>query len=139
MSISSVIEALQTKNAAIDGIVSAPMALPDSLDTIDLPAAVVWPGAGTAERVGAGLVRHEMEYRVNVYVAPVGQGTAAGSYSQAVSLLQAFIDAYLSDPSLSGAIDHSRVTHNGLQVLEYAGQSYRGFTVRLMAVEKWEV
>jgi hypothetical protein len=149
MSISLVIAALQTRNAAITGIAKAPTAYPGSLNTAHLPLVLVWPAASQSHQNSIGdLRRSDRTYNLDVYVAPVAQGQGVDQEIQnSITLLQRFIDAYANaeDSDLIGgspqatikASEQSPIQDTGIVVLKYAGTDYHGFRLQVGVYEKW--
>jgi hypothetical protein len=140
MSISTVITALQAKNAAITGITSAPTAMPAALNTAAMPIALVFPGVAQWSSAAIGLNEVVRTYIVRVYVEPVGQGQGVDEGFQAAApIMDAIGTAYLADPTLGGAITHfNSISDMGLDgVLMFAGNTYRGFEFQVSVTSKW--
>jgi GNAT superfamily N-acetyltransferase len=152
VSLDTVIAALQARNAAIIGITTAPTALssyPASLNTADMPIALVWPKAADSRQNSLGdLRRSDRLYEVYVYVAPTAQGAGiAENLATGSLLLQRFVDAYANaaDSDLIGgspqatikASEESPIRDSGLTRLEYAGVEYHGFRLQVGIYEKW--
>ena len=144
MSITTTIAAIQTKNAAVTGMTSAPTAMPSALNGTLLPIALVWPGPATWNIAAMGLQRQEREYIVRVYVQPVGQGIAGpdAGYTACLALLEAVGQEYLKDITFGSAnIDTTlEMTDSGVlgggPEMTWAEIGYWGFTYRLRIVEK---
>jgi hypothetical protein len=140
---SGVISALQTLNAAITGIASAPTAMPGALNTASLPIVLVFPQQGEwlFEAVGMGTLKRT--YAVRVYVEPVGQGQGVDEAFQAcLSLLDRFGDKYQATISLTVSGDTtcyvSNITDSGIDGrLLFAGIEYHGFEFKIQVTEKW--
>jgi len=144
VSIATTIAAIQTKNAGVTGIKSAPTAMPSALNTTLLPIALVWPSEARWNLAAMGLRRQEREYIVRVYVKPIGQGMAGpdDGYQECVTLLEAVGQAYLGDITLGSAnidtmleMNDSGVSGGGFE-LTWGGTAYWGFVYRLRIVEK---
>lgn len=143
MSVTATVSALQTLHATISGIKSAPANVPASLNTADLPMALVWPAEATWQLAAMGLKRQERTYIVRVYVRPVGQdipGPDEG-YDDCVAMLEAFGQAYQSNLTLANAVDHiSAVSDSGISggamELLWGNTQYWGFVYRVTCVEK---
>lgn len=130
-SIASVVTALQTVNAAITGITTAPTVYPPSLNTAQLPAAIVWPAEADDMLEGLGYNVEQRTYRITVYALPIEQGKGIDQGLQAATtLLERFITAYLSstnNPVLNengyqASIRNSRdnpIRDTGLDILAY--------------------
>jgi len=147
--------ALQTLNATITGVTSAPANYPGAINTADMPMALVWPGPAEsrAESIGA-LRRQDRTWVVRVYVDAVNQGLGKHEVWQTAEvLLQRFIEAYLNSANV--VLDNNGaqatistaagdITDGGLQVLTYppglpldAAPAYYGLEVRVRVYEKW--
>ena len=143
MSVAATVTALQTLHATVAGIKSAPTQMPSSLNTAELPMALVWPGEATWQLAAMGLKRQERVYIVRVFARPVAQdipGPDAG-YDDCVALLEAFGQAYQSNLTLAGAVDNiSAVRDSGISggamELLWGNISYWGFVYRVTVVEK---
>lgn len=138
MATPDVVAALQSLHAAIAGVATAPIAMPASLNTADLPCVLVWPGTATWRQQAVGLRRLEREYIVRCYVAPVAQGKGVDEgWQAALALLDAFGQAYENDIALGGMVDQiASVVDMGLGVHVFAGIAYHGFEYRLKIVQK---
>jgi len=143
MSIATTLAALQNVHAAINGIKSAPTAIPSNLSTAALPIVLVWPGPADWQLAAMGLKRQEREYIVRCFVQPVGQDVAGPDrgYQQCVTLLELFGQAYQNDPSLADSVDQLRtvsdsgVSGGGFELL-WGQTPYWGFVYRVTVVEK---
>ena len=146
MSISTVIDAVQTIHGNITGITSAPTALPGALNTSELPFVFTWPGPAEWNKYSSTTANHIRTYIVRVYVWPVAQGEGVDEgYQDCLPLLQAFGEEYLSDITLGGAVEHigtgtalepPTCSDTGVTVLDYAGIDYHGFEFTFMAKEQ---
>lgn len=100
----TVASALQTINAGITGITSAPTAMPAALNPPDLPMALVYPGP--AEHVDASF-RHLQTDRTWygwVYVKKVGAGRGVDEgYQDALTLLSRFYTEYITQEHTDNA------------------------------------
>ena len=145
MTITSTIEAIQEVNIGILGVASAPVTIPGKINSVALPMALVFVGPGEPERVSDfGL--HFRTFYVRVFVKPVAQdiGPDAG-YREAYTLLQRFIEEYLSDITLGGAVQHigrgarygpPTLEDSGIVEMVYAGTSYHGFEIVVTTKEQ---
>lgn len=115
---------------------------PASIPSVKLPVAVTIPAEGTWNMHAIGMRRQERVYAVRVYVAPVSQGRGNDEgWTKCVPLLEAFGQAYIAKPTLSGAVDQigwdeNRITDSGITVLEHNGTFYHGFEYRVPVIEK---
>lgn len=146
MTVSATITAYQTLHAAITGVKSAPTAMPQTLNTSDLPLAFTWPGP-TIEQNGwtpsANWYTHRRFYIVRCYVKPIAQGTGFDDgYQSAVTLLQRFGEAYMGNQNLSATVAHlgPQIYDSGvrgdLQWVAGSDVYYHGFEFRIETVEK---
>ena len=145
MTIATVIAAIQAVNATITGVTSAPTTIPGALRTADLPEALVFVGPGRPERV-SDFSLHFRTFYVRCYVKPVAQDIKPDAgYSEAYTLLQRFVEKYLSDITLGGAVQHigtgarwepPTLEDGGIMVLEYAGTAYHGFEIVIVTKEQ---
>jgi len=144
MSISSfatVISAIQTVNAAITGVTSAPTTVPASLNTADLPCAITTVGSLRGYQQAVGMPRVDVTYEVRVYVAPVAQGEGVDEkYQDMLTLLKRFMDAYHTQQKAGGFFsDNVEQFHEfsaDAYPLTFADTLYHGFTIRLTVVQK---
>lgn len=141
MTISAVVAALQTKHAAITGVTKAPTAMPDSLNTEDMPIVLVVPGEANWTGAAVGVREITRTYIVRCYILPVGQGEGVDQpFQQALGILDAMGQAYLDDQSLGLANTYvsENFADSGLDGrLLFAGTEYRGFEIRLGVTQKW--
>ncbi len=138
MSVPTTVDALQRVHASITGVKSAPLIIPGSVNSADLPLVLVRPAEAEWSAQAIGLPRQDRWYEVFCLVAPVASGRSPDSgVRAALPLLQAFGEGYMSDVTISGAVDHVReIRDGGIESLTFAGVSYHGFTFRLLVVEK---
>jgi hypothetical protein len=142
-----IIELLQRINKAIEGINTAPIKYPGSLQTANLPTVIVWPGRGTTRPITARAtaIQTERVYSVRVFVEPIGQSNYDIPSWTAIELLERFIEVYFrNEVLLDGyakiiSISDSGVMSGGeLAVqagLTYAGVAYRGFVLSVTVTE----
>src|SRR5512139_521591 len=145
MTIATVLAAIQTVNAGITGITSAPTAIPGKLNTADLPIMLVFVGPGRPERV-SDFSLHFRTWHIRCYVKPISQDIKPDAgYSDAYTLLQRVIEEYLNDITFGGAVQHAgtgarfeppTMEDNGIQTLEYAGTLYHGFEIVITTKEQ---
>jgi len=149
MSVANTITLMQTLNAAITGVQTAPTVYPGSLPTADLPCALVFPGEGEWQHTTMGAsARHNRTYHIRVYVKPIAQGQGIDEAMQLVStLLWRFGVAYYDkdnqqlddDPQTVLTMGDESLTDSGYVQMEYpapGGTLYHGFE---MLVNAWEI
>jgi hypothetical protein len=150
MTIATTVTAFQALHATITGIVSAPTAMPQAIDTAELPLVFTWPGP-TYEADGwqsqPGLwYTHRRVYIVRCYVKPIAQGRGFDDgYQTALTLLQAFGTAYMSAAgvALGGALEYIGPSVNDSGVrgdMQWVAGSdvyYTGFEFRIETKEKY--
>lgn len=140
MTVATTLAALNSLHDAISGV-SVSIA-PPSVPSVRLPVAVTVPVDGIWNLHASALRRQERVYEVRVYVAPVSQGRGNDEgWTRCVALLEAFGQAYIAAPTLSGAVDQigwdeNRITDSGITVLEHNGTLYHGFVYRVPVIEK---
>jgi len=137
---SAVIAAIQTVNAAITGVTSAPTAMPAALNDTDLPCALTMVESFTWSEQAVGLSRRDATYAVRVLVKAVAQGQSIDEgYQNVLTLLQAFWDKYAAENDggrFGGKVEQITEFSGDIAPLTFAGISYQGFTIRLKVVEK---
>jgi hypothetical protein len=141
MSVQSTYEKIQTLNRAITGIVTAPTAMPTSLNAAALPCALTIPGPAQWDTQAIGLPRQLRTYAIRVYVLPISQGAGVDEgFQKVLPILQAFGNYYLSQPgqTLGGTVDHiDSIADSGVKGdLTFGGVAYHGFEFTLSVTEK---
>lgn len=149
MSVANTISCMQTLNAAITGVTTAPTEYPGALNTADLPCALVFPGEGEWRHLGLGAsARHNRIYHIRVYVKPVAQGKGIDEAMQDVAtLLWRFGQVYYDkdnqqiddNPQTVLTMGDEGLTDSGYVQMEYpapGGTLYHGFE---MLVGMWEI
>ena len=110
MSVSATVTGIQTVNAAITGVTSAPTAMPASLTTAVLPLAITIPGPAEWLNESANFGFQFRTYYVRVYVKPISQDIVAdGGFQDTMTLIQRFGDAYLADTTFGGVVNTVRL------------------------------
>ena len=105
MSVSATVAGIQTVNAAITGVTSAPTAMPGSLTTAALPLAITVPGPAEWDNASDGWGHQFRTYIVRFFVKPIAQDvTADGGFQESLTLLQAAGDKYMTDTTFGGVI-----------------------------------
>lgn len=145
MTIATVIAAIQAVNEDITGIRSAPTTIPGKLNTADLPIMLVFVGPGEPERV-SDFSLHFRTFWIRCYVKPIVlDAKPDAGYSQAYGLLQSVIEAYLSDITFGGVVEHAgtgarynppTLMDDGIEALSYAGTMYHGFQITITTKEQ---
>lgn len=129
--------AIQTKMAAVSGIVSAPVTQPNQIDEADMPLSLVFIGPGTwgHDTVGPAGQKQERTFIVNVYVAPIVTGVPGEKYELAETLLQAVGMAFVSDRTMdatSGVLIVDNIQDGGVRGdIMFGGVAYMGFSFSL--------
>lgn len=138
MSVATVVAQLQSTHGDITGITSAPTEYPASLNTADLPMVLTFPKEAEWSQQAVGLKRQTRTYEVWVLVAPLMAGKPVyEGFTASLPFFDLFGDAYLSDLTLGGNVDHIGVfSDRGLEVLTYAGTEYFGIRFQLPITEK---
>jgi len=110
MSVSATITGIQTVNAGITGVTSAPTAMPSSPTTASLPLAITIPGPCEWVPESDGWGYQFRTYFVRFYVSPIAQDVAAdGGFQRAVTLIQAVGDEYMTDTTFGGVVNTLRL------------------------------
>jgi len=104
MSAVTVASALQTINATITGITSAPTAMPGALNPADLPMVVVYPGPAEHSDASMRHLRTDRTWYGWVYVKKVGSGLGVDEgYQDALTLLSRFYTEYITQEHTANA------------------------------------
>ena len=110
MTTAATVTAIQTVNAAITGVTSAPTTMPSSLTTAALPLAITIPGPAEWQNNSAGWGYQFRTYYVRVYVCPIARDIPAdGGFQDAMTLIQRFGDAYMEDTTMGGVVNTVRL------------------------------
>ena len=110
MSVSATVTGIQTVNAAVTGVTSAPTAMPGSLNTAALPLAITIPGPAEWSNQSDGFAFQFRTYYVRFYVKPIAQDvTADGGFQDAMTLIQSVGDAYIADTTFGGVVNTVRL------------------------------
>jgi len=140
MTVAATITALQAANLAIAGINSAPDTFPSNTSQLKAPFALTFAGPATWNLAAIGLRRQERAYRVRCYVQEIAQGMAGPDtgYQATEALLEKFGQAYLTDPTLGGAVDTmNALSDTGVQdSLMWAQAPWWGFEYTITVTEK---
>lgn len=157
MAISSTIDLIQAVNATISGVRYSPTfsKYPLTADSVRLPMALTWPEAGNWKREQFGSKkRTDRSYTIMVFVEALGQNTLPGRSQQAVTLLEAFVNAWqaLDANGYPTALANPTATQNQVTVewgdrspsdsgvitsLAVGATAYSGFTITLPIRELW--
>ena len=146
MSVAATVAGIQTINAAITGVTSAPTTLPASINTAMLPCAITMPGPCEWANQSAGWGYQFRTYVVTFYVLPIAQGIPADQgYQAAEALIQSVGDKYMEDTTFGGVVNTVRldygqppITDGGVRGdLQYGteGESYWGFVFQIVTKE----
>lgn len=142
MTVATVLAAFKTLHASITGVTTAPAGVLASLASVRLPIVQTIPSESVWNLHASALRRQERVYIVRVYVAPMSHGKGLDEgWTRCVPLLEAFGQAYIANPDLSGAVDQigwddNRITDSGITVLEHNQTLYHGFEYRVPVIEK---
>jgi hypothetical protein len=147
--VTSTIALIQAIAAGIPGVKLAPSRYPASVNTSDLPMALTWAGPATSQPLTFGIVKRKSvrTYDVAVFVEALGQDIGHNRIAAANTMLQAFLDAFLTNTQLAANLritDEIRDTgvvtgdssFSGTQArLIYNGQAFTGFVISLVVNE----
>jgi hypothetical protein len=154
MSVRATIDLIQTANRQIAGTRTVPTfaQYPLTADTVRLPMVLTWPDQATWTRQQfGGKKREDRVYVIMVFVQPIGQGEMPARSAEAVVLLDAFRDFWLSldgngyptaladmSPQVTVMWDGEYPQDSGvgaLPPLKVGGTQYTGFEIRLKVRE----
>ncbi len=115
--------------------VTAPLSLPPS----DVPAAVLYTGAGEYLERGYGVRGEARRYLLRLYVAPLQQGIAGEEEAACEPFIPALREAFTpgvrllnADGSrLAGILETRLLGDNGISVLQLGGAAYLGLEMQL--------
>lgn len=143
MSLSTIRAAITELGKEIPGIESCLYPPPGTLDTATLPALYVLIGESIDDSatLGAERILERREWRIQVAVAPYGEGNIAQIEEAAETLIPNTKAVYHNNPGLDGVngVQNSRVIGDtGTGMLQEYGGKYVGFEVRL-EVEQYVV
>ncbi len=93
MSVKVPIPLIQDINSKIRGIEEAPVHYPRTLDTVDLPIALCFPGEGSTTGNRALRVQ-ERQYMIDVYVESVPRGVYDEPLQVTMDLVDRFVEAW---------------------------------------------
>jgi len=117
MGTTDIISALQTINAAITGVTTAPTAMPGTLTNADLPCCLVYPGPGEHAPESMAHLATRRQWLMRLYIKNIRQGAGVDEgYQAALPFLERFRDEYADQIHTAQASDYWRC-------LEYIGDS----------------
>ena len=109
MTVATTVAGIQTVNATISGVTSAPTTMPASLTTASLPFAWTIPGPCEWQNNSANWGYQFRTYLIRFYVLPNAQGIPADQgYQAAESLIEAVGRAYMADTTFGGVVNTVR-------------------------------
>ena len=154
MSVRATIDLIQTANRTVTLARTVPAFAnyPLTADTVRLPLVLTWPDGATWRReIAESKKREDRVYVIMVFVQPIGQGELPARSSEAVTLLDAFRDFWLSldangyptalanmSPQVTVMWDGEYPQDTGvgaLPPLKVGGTQYTGFEIRLKVRE----
>lgn len=149
MSIDTVLNALQTRHAALSDVMYAPTYAPDTMPSGNCPAILTDALEGTTQwKAHAGNVYVcERTYLVRLLVNPVGLGTPEQNRAATTALLDAILLSYITSPNVgstatiivdrAGSIRDSGPRPFGSQApISAFGESFYGAEIRLLIEER---
>ena len=156
MTVTTVIAALQTINAAVTDVDNAPTDYPSSIEAADRPMVITWPGpAESGSQAGAQSLR---TYQVALYVRKIGSGRGfAEGWNDSKTMLQNLIETYMDstnhqlnvagsyDANIIPDLDSTPVTDGGFQMIAYPPPAtgiegyphYFGAVLQVTVKERW--
>ena len=141
MSIEDVKEALAAIQVAhIPNIGRAYSRAPESLPPGDLPAFVNLAGPSTIDwnTIGSDNGVETREYRMRLYVAPLGQGISGEKEEKVETFITPTREAFSSRPSLGGVVGVMNVFFQGDTgpvAMEYGSDEFIGVIFKISVVE----
>lgn len=156
MTVTTVTAAMQVINVAISGVTTAPVLMPGSLETADLPAVIVWPSEADTHQ-SAGFKVSTRSYVVALYVMPAEQGLGISEgWTDAKTLLQTLLETWASEDNVilisAGGYnasvrpdDDTPILDNGIEMIAYPPPAqgvtgyphYFGAQLRVTVKETW--
>ena len=95
MSAKEVLEALQIINGGIDGVATAPLKMPGSIQPRELPLVLSYPSEATATNASFRHLQEPREWIIRLYVREVGAGRGWNAgFHEALGFLARFRDEY---------------------------------------------
>ncbi len=154
MTITTVIAALQSINAAVTDVDNAPTDYPSKIESADLPMVITWPGP--AETTKPSGKESQRTYQMTVYIKPHNQGRGiAEGWNEAKTMMQSLIDAYadvdnvllVNDGTYQASIRSDAaapITDGGFELLAYPPsltgadvEHYFAIQYRVVVKETW--
>jgi hypothetical protein len=130
------IVALQTGHVEIEGVITAPVMMPASIDNADMPMVLVFPSVAVHQEPRIGGPGSERDYDVRVYVGPVASGLGVDErYQESVTLLQAFIEYYYQHKRVLSSVIMPNWTDSGIYPLNFGGVEWQGFELNITIKE----
>ena len=141
MTIAATYAKLYALAAATSGITTATTGIPAQLTDDMLPCVVTIVGPAEWNEHASGLYRQVRTYEQRCFVQPIAQGvTLDDGYAACLAPLYNLGRTYIQDVTLGGTVDNlgdrGDFTDSGVQVLNWAGTDYHGFTLVLRITEK---
>ncbi len=133
------VSALRNVLAQIPGIKKVYDVPPLSLNTAELPAAVIIHRGGEYRHQSVGYLRAELKFDIVLPVEPAGQSRLPEKIETAQALHDAVVQAIMDDITLGGAVDHVSELRddNGYTVTAWAGIEYFSYVIKVSVVVKW--
>lgn len=104
MSASDIAAALQTINASIEGVATAPTEMPGYLNSAGLPAAISYPATAEHTDVSVNHLQSVRQWLVRLYVKPLGAGRGVDEgYQECLPFLQHFATEYITQEHTSNS------------------------------------
>jgi hypothetical protein len=150
LDIAPVLAAAEAKNGTIPGIRTWDVR-PAKIEPTYLPLALVTLAPGIFGYAAWGLLKQVAHLRMLYYVAPVAQADIDTNYSRAVAFFDETRRVWGDTTNIGtandtlggtvnawGRVDETEyITHEGIQILTYAGVDYWGFVLTVPFKEKF--
>ncbi|MCX7939042.1 MAG: hypothetical protein N2545_06345, partial [Thermoflexales bacterium] len=104
--VSNVVGALENTLLGVTQLKRVYRQAPASVQTADLPCAVILQGAARIRQHAAGMIRQERTFVIVLAVQPIGQERWLARTDAAIAVYEAVIQALLADLTLGGVVDH---------------------------------
>ena len=137
MTVLSVVDAFQTANASITGIVGHPAAagMPGQLTADLLPCAITLPGAATWHHAGLGGGRKCQRVYVVRYFVAAASAESGQTYNTLLGLMEAAGLFWRAQKTVGGAMIRAVEDAGALRTLGYGGEQFFGFEERVTVEE----
>jgi hypothetical protein len=148
------INLIQAQNLLVSGVLEAPAlsAYRTAIDTPNLPYVITWPAEGSFYAKGGAYKADHRIMRVIAFVEPLGQSDLPTRAVEAVQLLQAMRDRWITNSVIPlqdpvGGVVYQITAESGpdrphsdtglVSNLVFSGRQFHGFEIRLNVRILW--